>query len=260
MNTARIHQQLRFLAERCDGARGKDHQGFNKFDAKRGKELAKQEELTLQEAQSATKLLKKYGKQLKELDEEMSQYDDMEFNLDEYDEAGGAGLPAPVGTHICRIACEDLAQIGQSNMGFKIRGTVVEANWKGYVVEDILFTSDKAMGRLKMALHRVSGIEGGKLTARSIKEALDGKLALLTVDRVVFNRKGDSEEYTEAQALAMKANGEKMYGHAKMPFAGYESATAEDVARYGERGPRPAGTATSSNGTGQPAESTRLPF
>jgi hypothetical protein len=184
----------------------------------------------------------------------MSDYGTMEFNLDEINEASGGNLPPPAGTYLCRIECDDLAPIGQS-LGFKIKGTVVERNYCGHVVEDVLWISDKAMGRIKMALHRVAGITSGKLSAAAIKEALDGKLARLTVEKVIYNVKGDSStEYTEAQAMELRARGEKVYGRAKLAFAGYEAATAKEIAEYSTAVAAPAARGAA------PQQEEKLPF
>lgn len=60
----RIHEALRTLAERCDGARSKDGAGFNRFDSAYGTSLARREKLTERQALAAQKMLRKYVKQV----------------------------------------------------------------------------------------------------------------------------------------------------------------------------------------------------
>lgn len=59
-----IHAQLRFLADRCDGAMAQDGAGYNKLDANFGRELAAYSALTPRMALAARKMLVKYTKQL----------------------------------------------------------------------------------------------------------------------------------------------------------------------------------------------------
>jgi SWI/SNF-related matrix-associated actin-dependent regulator 1 of chromatin subfamily A len=60
----RIHNSLRFLASRCDGARAPDGQGFNGFDAELGRQWANQRYLSIGQAVAAKKMLQKYRRQL----------------------------------------------------------------------------------------------------------------------------------------------------------------------------------------------------
>jgi SWI/SNF-related matrix-associated actin-dependent regulator 1 of chromatin subfamily A len=60
----RIHNSLRFLASRCDGARALDGQGFNGFDAELGRQWANQRYLSIGQAVAAKKMLQKYRRQL----------------------------------------------------------------------------------------------------------------------------------------------------------------------------------------------------
>lgn len=255
--TDRMHllAQLRWLAQRCDGAEARDGKGFNAYDTVFGHQLAGLDDLTQDQTEATQQLLRKYRRQLEAMD--MAEFDNEEMDLDQYDESGSGSLVAPVGTHLCRLECAALATIG-STMGFKIKGTVVEQNYRGYVAEDVLWFTEKSKGRIKLALHRVAGIESGKINARSIREALDGKLARLTVEKTYFQKKGDNTtEYTEAQAADLKANGETMYAKNKLAFGGYESATAEEVQAYGEK----AKTAQNSRVNGLAGGATeKLPF
>jgi superfamily II DNA or RNA helicase len=61
-----IHQALKYLSARCDGANAQDGCGFNKFDAQYGQYLASLPELTQHQARTGWVLLKKYRKQLQE--------------------------------------------------------------------------------------------------------------------------------------------------------------------------------------------------
>lgn len=60
----RIHQEVRCLASLCDGARTRDSQGFNAFDAKFGKWLAAAPQLSPKMAAAAKTMLVKYRGQL----------------------------------------------------------------------------------------------------------------------------------------------------------------------------------------------------
>lgn len=55
---------LRYLAGQCDGASSKDGHGFNKLDSQFGHDLAMQAHLTRNQMVAATRMLKKYSKQL----------------------------------------------------------------------------------------------------------------------------------------------------------------------------------------------------
>lgn len=57
-------EALRLIARSCDGARAKDHVGFNGFDAHVGKRLAAVQALSYRQAVLAKAILKKYRKQL----------------------------------------------------------------------------------------------------------------------------------------------------------------------------------------------------
>lgn len=61
-----IHQALKFLSARCDGARAIDGQGFNKIDSGIGKSLADWGKLTPAQACLGKRIIGKYGKQLEE--------------------------------------------------------------------------------------------------------------------------------------------------------------------------------------------------
>lgn len=61
-----IHNKLRFLSARCDGAIQIDGMGFNKFDSPIGKSLAGQNTLTAKQAILGRRLIKKYRGQLGE--------------------------------------------------------------------------------------------------------------------------------------------------------------------------------------------------
>ena len=61
-----VHQALKYLSLRCDGANLIDGQGFNKFDAQIGHYLASLQELTQRQVRTGWVLLKKYRKQLQE--------------------------------------------------------------------------------------------------------------------------------------------------------------------------------------------------
>ena len=61
-----VLEALRILAERCDGARSLDGNGFNKFDTAFGKDLASRNFLTPGQTEAGIKLVRKYRKQLPE--------------------------------------------------------------------------------------------------------------------------------------------------------------------------------------------------
>ena len=61
-----IHQALKYLSARCDGANAQDGCGFNKFDAQYGQYLASLPELNQRQTHTSWVLLKKYRKQLRE--------------------------------------------------------------------------------------------------------------------------------------------------------------------------------------------------
>ena len=61
---AKIHDDLRYLAALCDGARSLDGMGYNKFDVAIGKSLASAPSLTARQAVLGQFILKKYRRQL----------------------------------------------------------------------------------------------------------------------------------------------------------------------------------------------------
>lgn len=62
--SAAIHQGLKILAARCDGAHDLDGAGFNKFDTNIGKSLAARQTLSTRQAVLGKKLVNKYRGQL----------------------------------------------------------------------------------------------------------------------------------------------------------------------------------------------------
>src|ERR1019366_248123 len=62
---SQVHDCLRYLADRCDGAREEDHEGFNKLDARFGRQLADAPQLTLAQVVVGAKMIRKYRRQLK---------------------------------------------------------------------------------------------------------------------------------------------------------------------------------------------------
>lgn len=63
---ATIHQSLKMLAGRCDGARSQDGAGFNKADSRVGHSLAEQSYLTPKQAVLGKRICVKYRRQLRE--------------------------------------------------------------------------------------------------------------------------------------------------------------------------------------------------
>ena len=61
---AKIHADLRHLAEVCDGAHAKDGSGFNRYDSTIGKSLASANMLTKKQAALGKKITQKYSRQL----------------------------------------------------------------------------------------------------------------------------------------------------------------------------------------------------
>jgi SWI/SNF-related matrix-associated actin-dependent regulator 1 of chromatin subfamily A len=59
-----IHADLRYLANRCDGARARDNSGFNKLDSEIGKRLAALESLSVRQAMLGRRICCKYRRQL----------------------------------------------------------------------------------------------------------------------------------------------------------------------------------------------------
>lgn len=62
--TDQVFACLRYLAGQCDGAASKDGHGFNKLDVQFGHDLAMRKYLTRNQMVTATRMLKKYSKQL----------------------------------------------------------------------------------------------------------------------------------------------------------------------------------------------------
>jgi hypothetical protein len=71
MTADSVHEALKHISGKCDGAGKQDGEGFNKFDAAFGKEMAEKlirgEDLTPKEHFRACKMLQKYSKQLLEI-------------------------------------------------------------------------------------------------------------------------------------------------------------------------------------------------
>ena len=67
-----IHNGLKTLAARCDGARSVDGQGFNKFDSELGHRFADKSELTTQEALVGRGILTKYRTQIAAFDGQLA--------------------------------------------------------------------------------------------------------------------------------------------------------------------------------------------
>lgn len=61
---SQVHDCLRFLADHCDGARENDHEGFNKLDARFGRQLADAPQLSLAQMVVGAKMIRKYRRQL----------------------------------------------------------------------------------------------------------------------------------------------------------------------------------------------------
>jgi len=167
-----------------------------------------------------------------------NEWDDTDLEIEDVQE-NVSSEPPPPGTYLCRLEVGDLSTIG-STKGWKVYGRVVETNYRGRLVEDVLYFTDAAKSRLVLAMHRIGGMEKGvdgrwpSFKARDVVRLLDGQLARMTVERVIYQRKGDKTEFSEAKAIEMRANGEKMYGHTRVPFAGYETPTAEEIDMYAE--------------------------
>ena len=62
-----MHSQIRRIAGMCDGAQQRDGAGFNRTDTDFGKSLAAASELTQKQAKYAARLVRKYGRQLREV-------------------------------------------------------------------------------------------------------------------------------------------------------------------------------------------------
>jgi SWI/SNF-related matrix-associated actin-dependent regulator 1 of chromatin subfamily A len=60
----KVHQAVKYLAGMCDGANGLDGCGFNKVDARFGRDLAERTSLTPKQAEAAQKMIRKYKNQL----------------------------------------------------------------------------------------------------------------------------------------------------------------------------------------------------
>ncbi len=63
-NYREIHEALEVISRHCDCAGAKDSQGFNKIDTNFGKDLARRDRLTYNQAKAAYRMLKKYKNQL----------------------------------------------------------------------------------------------------------------------------------------------------------------------------------------------------
>lgn len=61
---SQVHDCLRYLADHCDGARENDHEGFNKLDARFGRQLADAPQLSLAQMVIGGKMIRKYRRQL----------------------------------------------------------------------------------------------------------------------------------------------------------------------------------------------------
>ena len=63
-----VQEAILYLSSKCDGAKQLDGQGFNKHDAQFGHSLARQlrlgRDLTMSQYYAASKMIKKYYKQL----------------------------------------------------------------------------------------------------------------------------------------------------------------------------------------------------
>jgi hypothetical protein len=196
----------------------------------------------------------------------MAEYDDYDLEIEDTQEAGGSEPPPP-GTYLVRLECDPMVKIGQT-LGFKIRGRIVEGNYRGRLIEDVLFWTDASKPRLVLVLSRIGGLEKGEdgrwpsLKAGGARELLNGKLARMTVDKVVYNKRDDKTEYTEAQAIQLRAKGDQVYAHTRVPFAGYEAPTAEEVKSAGGDDPDALlfGSSTSNDAPTVPNGKAKLPY
>jgi hypothetical protein len=59
-----VLKAVRYLADRCDGAKRRDHRGFNKKDSSFGKSLAQQQVFSLRQIVAAAQLVARYPSQL----------------------------------------------------------------------------------------------------------------------------------------------------------------------------------------------------
>lgn len=150
--------------------------------------------------------------------------------------------PVPAGTYVCLLTVSGMEKLGKSegaSWGLRVSARVVEENFNGYVIRDNLFWSTKAMPRIKAALHRLAGIQGGVVTAGQVRNSLNGKLARVTVGKVE-NRIG---------------NDGKTYSASKVTFSGYAAPSREELEKYGAEAVAVDG---SENGDGKKAD--ELPF
>lgn len=69
---AMIHDGIKILAARCDGANRADRRGFNKFDSELGHRFAQKPNLTVAETFVARKLLTKYRTQIAVFNQELA--------------------------------------------------------------------------------------------------------------------------------------------------------------------------------------------
>ncbi len=90
---ALVHQALRIVADKCDGARKSDGNGFSKHDTEIGKALAVEETLSPPQLAKAEKLVRKYRRQVpKELWEQIQAHDPARNGSDS-DPAAAARAP-----------------------------------------------------------------------------------------------------------------------------------------------------------------------
>lgn len=64
IDCAAVHEVVRFLASRCDGAKDLDGQGFNKEDAFNGHSWARMGELNPEQAKRCRDMVRKYRRQI----------------------------------------------------------------------------------------------------------------------------------------------------------------------------------------------------
>ena len=146
----------------------------------------------------------------------------LDANLDEVDEVSFEAVPP--GTYVCRLTVSSVEPIGKSadaKLGLKVKARVVEENYHGSVIRDSLFWSKRAMGRIKAAVHRLAGVEGGIVTAAEVRDWLNGKLARVTVDKI--------DSFTGKDGT--------IYRDSKVAFSGYAAPSAEEIQRYGTDAP-----------------------
>jgi len=66
----------------------------------------------------------------------------------------------PAGRYLCQVtsACEKEAQ-GTGRVYILLTMTVIEGSYKGSIVEDRLFSTNKSLNRLKLVVHRLTGVK-----------------------------------------------------------------------------------------------------